>query len=55
MVKESLLDLVGSEDKLHELSTELLLASLNLDTIHSTLQQKSRSDFQRKTIVALTT
>lgn len=55
MIKENIVDLVGSEAKLHENSELLLLSLLDLDALHSTITQESRLDLERKTVVTLLT
>ncbi len=41
-MKNNLLQLVGSEKELHELSDSLLLSCLDLEPLHATIQQKVR-------------
>lgn len=52
-IKPNILQLLGSEEKLHEYSDSLLLAALNLDSLHASLQQQVRH--VDKTVIALTT
>lgn len=54
IIRNDILQLVGSEKQLHEHLNELLLASLDYDTIHARIQQEIKPNYQQKTIVALT-
>jgi len=54
VMRDDLLELAGSEKKLHELSNRLVLASLDYDTIHASVPQMINQK-TAKTIVALTT
>jgi hypothetical protein len=54
VVKNSLLQLVGSEDALHEHAVEQLLASLDNDRIHASIKSDVKQNYQ-KTIVAMKT
>lgn len=51
-IKPTILELLGSEEKLHEYSDSLLLAALNLDSLHASLQQQVKH--VDKTVIALT-
>jgi len=53
VIREDLLDVIGSESELHEFSNRLLLSSLDYDAIHAVLPQEI--NHKAKTIVALTT
>lgn len=52
-IKDNIVSLVGSEDKLHDKSIELLLSSLDYDALHSTIKQAVKQDISLKTVVAL--
>jgi len=52
ILKSDLLALAESEEKLHEKVTELLLSSLEDDTIHSRITKTVNNNFHLKTIVA---
>ena len=54
-IKPNILNLVGSESKLHEKSIELLLASLDYDSIHARSTSQVKFDYQAKTVLAITT
>lgn len=54
-IKPNILNIVGSESKLHEQSVELLLASLDYDMMHVAPKQNIKPDYQAKTILAITT
>jgi len=51
LIKSNVVDLVGSEHSLHEKSIEMLLASLDFNTLHSTMEQEIHHG--QKTIVAM--
>ena len=51
-IKSDIVDLVGSENMLHEKSVELLLSSLDHDALHATIKQELKHD--QKTIIAVT-
>lgn len=51
-IKPNILQLLGSEERLHEYSDSLLLAALNLDSLHASLQQQIKH--VDKTVIALT-
>lgn len=53
-IKSNILDLVGSEKKLHEVSNEMLLASLDYEPIHARIKQELQTNYQQKTILAVT-
>lgn len=53
-IKPNLLDIVGSEKKLHEISDELLLSSLDYEPIHARIKQELQANYQQKTILAVT-
>jgi len=42
-----------AEDKFHEESIEVMLASLDIDTIHANVRQEIKRDHQLKTIIAM--
>ena len=46
IIKDNILELVGSEDKLHELSTTLLLSSLDSDSMHSKIEHEVKQNNQ---------
>lgn len=52
-LKNDIIALAGSEDRLHDQSIELLLSSLDFDTLHDTIKQTVKQDISLKTIVAL--
>jgi len=53
-IKSNIVDLLGSEKKLHDKSIELLLASIDHNALHSDIHQELRPDYQQKTILAVT-
>jgi len=53
-LKQNLLELAGSEDKLHDISNALLLASIDIDTIHATLSDSIKIEANRALIAAPT-
>lgn len=54
IIKTDLLDIVGSEKKLHEEETELLLSAINSDALHSKINQEIKNQ-STKTIIACKT
>ena len=52
-IKNNILQLAGSEDQLHDTSITLLLSSLDYDTIHRSIRQEIKQDYQ-KTLIAPT-
>ncbi len=54
MVKQDLLERVGSEQKLHDQATELLLSAINFDTMHTKITQEIKNQ-PTKTIIACKT
>jgi hypothetical protein len=52
LIKSNIVDLVGSEHSLHEKSIEMLLSSLDFNTLHATIEQEIHH--VQKTIVAMT-
>ncbi|MFI5333038.1 MAG: hypothetical protein ACHQVS_02965 [Candidatus Babeliales bacterium] len=50
-IKSNVVDLVGSEHSLHEKSIELLLASLDVNALHSTIEQELHHG--QKTVLAM--
>lgn len=54
IIKPDLLTLLGSEQKLHELSTSWFLAALNTDTIHDIPAPEIKFSGHNKTIIAFT-
>lgn len=53
-IKSNIVALLGSEEKLHDKSIELLLASIDHDAIHSAIVQELKPDYKQKTILAVT-
>ncbi len=53
VIKPDIVQMIGSEYKLHEASIKQLLASLDLDTIHKNPQQDIQQHYQQKTILVL--
>ncbi len=47
-IKDNILDLAGSEEKLHEQSIKYVLASLRLDPFHATTQQTMKNRASKK-------
>jgi hypothetical protein len=54
-IKKNILSLVGSESNLHDASVEMILSSLDYDTLHSTLKQEVRHNISAKTVLTITT
>lgn len=52
-LKNDIISLAGSQDRLRDQSIELLLSSLDFDTLHDTIKQTVKQDISLKTIVAL--
>lgn len=55
IIRNDILQITGSEEKLHDILNELLLSSLHCDAIHARVQQEIKPNYQQKTIVALAT
>jgi hypothetical protein len=55
IIRPDIVALLGSEEKLHNLSNQYLLSALNLDTIHDNITQEIAYTASPKTILALTT
>jgi hypothetical protein len=53
VLKPDLINILGSEKKLHELSTKWFLAALNTDTIHEPFSSEIKLSGQNKTIIAM--
>ena len=53
MVRDDILNLVGSETALHEQSSKLLLSSLDYDALHQTISYSVKQELRFKTIIAL--
>jgi len=51
VVNQKIIEQMGSEKKLHEESIELLIASLDTDTIHAPTKQEIKQDQQRTLII----
>ncbi len=54
-IRSDLLDIVGSEKKLHEEETELLLSAINYDALHSKINQEIKNPQNTKTLIACKT
>lgn len=54
VIRHDLLSLVGSEQQLHTLSNELIISSIDLDTVHTVLAESIKTDQQRTLIAAPT-
>ncbi len=54
-VYSNILERVGTERELHAMAEELLLASLDSDSIHKKIQHTVKPYYQLKTVLALTT
>lgn len=54
VIKPDILKLVGSEEKLHQISNKWFLAALDTDTIHESLQSEFKITPQSKTVIAMT-
>jgi hypothetical protein len=54
VIKSDILELVGSEEKLHDQETELLLSVINSDALHTKITQKVKNQ-NTKTIIACKT
>lgn len=54
IIKKDILKLVGSENKLHDISNNWLLAAMNTDTIHEATQSEFVANPQAKTVLAMT-
>jgi len=52
IIKNDIISQVGSEAKLHEVAAQWLLAALNTDTIHGSIDQEICTTSQPKTVVA---
>ncbi len=51
VIKQNIIDLMGSEEKLHEASVKLQIASLDTDTIHTPTKRKIKQDYQCTLII----
>jgi len=51
VIKRNVIDLMGSEEKLHEASVKLQIASLDTDTIHTPTKREIKQDYQRTLII----
>jgi len=51
VIKRNVIDLMGSEEKLHKASTKLQIASLDTDTIHTPTKREIKQDYQRTIII----
>jgi len=51
VIKHNVIDLMGSEEKLHEASVKLQIASLDTDTIHTPTKREIKQDYQRTLII----
>jgi hypothetical protein len=54
-IKPDLLDIVGSEKKLHDEETELLLSAIDYDALHSKITQAIKNPNPTETIIACKT
>lgn len=50
-IKENILDIVGSDNNLHDTSIEALLSSIDYDALHSSIKQHIRQDLALKTVI----
>jgi len=55
VVAPDVLSLVGSEDKLHDKSIEMLLSTLDINALHTSIHQETKQDRDPKIIMAITT
>jgi hypothetical protein len=55
VIRPDIVSILGSEEKLHELSQKWFLAALHTDTIHESAQSPIKMSPQPKTVLALTT
>lgn len=55
VIKPDIVTLLGSEESLHEKSAEMILSSINYNTVHTDIHQEVRRDDQLKTILTITT
>jgi len=55
LIKENILELAGSEKKLHNEVNELLMASLDLNTLHIKPTSEIKSDHKKKLVIAMST
>lgn len=55
VIKEDIVNLVGSEKKLHDMSARLILDLLHMDTIHANVTQQVKHNYRTKTVVAMNT
>jgi len=55
IVKENILEIAGSEKKLHDSATRLLLSVIDYDTLHKKIEQEVKNDHPNKTIIACRT
>jgi len=51
VIKHNVIDLMGSEEKLHEASVKLQIASLDTDTIHTPTKREIKQDYQCTLII----
>ena len=51
IIKHNVIDLMGSEEKLHEASVKLQIASLDTDTIHTPTKREIKQDYQCTLII----
>jgi hypothetical protein len=54
MMKKNLLALAGSEEKLHDFSTSLILSSLDLNAIHAHVESQVTQEYHRTLITLVT-
>jgi hypothetical protein len=54
-IKDNVINLAGSEAKLHDASAALLLSSLDTDAIHATIHQEVKHESQRTRVTMVTT
>jgi len=52
-IKQNILELAGSEEKLHDEVNELLMASLDLNILHTKPTSEIKSDHSKKLIIAM--
>lgn len=51
IIKPNIIELMGSEEKLHEASIKLQLASLDLDTIHAPTKREIKQHYQHTLVI----
>lgn len=54
VMKHNLLALAGSEEKLHDISTSLILSSLDLNAIHANVESQVTQEYHRTLITLVT-